>query len=115
MADTILDAISRHVTEGPIVHIDGWRGYSWLANSPEYSHFTVNHSIGFVNTENGVHTNGIEGTWAGMKRGMAPRNRTKRQLLPHRMKYIWRKKHGHALWAGSIYALSEVGYPEENQ
>ena len=110
-SDTIRDVISRHVAMGSIIHTDCWRGYSWLQDSSDYSHFTVNHSVEFVDSATGVHTNGIEGSWAGMKRGIAPRNRTKMMLEKHLLEYIWRKKHRNNLWSAFIYALSIVGYP----
>ncbi len=60
-AATLLDAISRHVKEGSIIYSDLWRGYSSINTELGYEHFTVNHSLYFVDPETGVHTNTIEG------------------------------------------------------
>jgi transposase-like protein len=50
--------ITRYVRPGSIIHTDCWRGYLNLSNLG-YTHYTVNHSIGF--NINGIHTNTIEG------------------------------------------------------
>ena len=48
------------------MHSDCWKSYSCL-EAEEYSHFTVNHSKEFVNTETGAHTQTIESTWHALK------------------------------------------------
>ena len=49
--------------------IDLWRSYNCVAGIPPgYQHFTVNHSIQFVDFNNQtLHTNTIEGTLAHVK------------------------------------------------
>lgn len=52
--------VSRFVRPGSIIRTDCWRGYNNLVNlGLNYTHETVNHSIGF--NINGIHTNTIEG------------------------------------------------------
>jgi hypothetical protein len=80
---TLEDVISRHVYPGSVVHSDLWRGYSQLAVNFDYTHRTVNHSRHFVDPTSLVHTNTIEGTWAGIKICVPKRNRTKELIGEH--------------------------------
>ena len=48
-----------------------WKGYTGL--DQYYIHKTVNHSIEFVNSKNGVHINTIEGNWCPLKQAVPKR------------------------------------------
>jgi hypothetical protein len=107
---TLEDVISRHVYAGSIVHTDLWRGYSQLAKNFDYMHLTVNHSRHFVDPTTQVHTNTIEGTWAGIKLGIPRRNRTKDEIDEHLFEFIWRRTNELDLWSAFMCALKEVAY-----
>jgi transposase-like protein len=105
---TLLQVISNHVAAGSIIHTDLWGGYNCLERNLDVSHFTVNHSEGFVNKINGTHTNTIEGTWNGLKLKITPRNRTKELMTPNLMEFIWRRIHSADLWNSFLEALKLV-------
>lgn len=78
-AESLLGFIASTVTNGTTVHTDQWRAYN---NLPQlgYPHRTVNHSREFVSPQ-GVHTQGIEGTWGVMKAWLRRRSATQRVTL----------------------------------
>jgi hypothetical protein len=78
------------------------------SETPIYSHLTVNHSENFRDPATGAHTNTIEGTWAGLKRAIKPRNRSKDNPEEHLMEFIWRRKHENNLWDAFINAIGEI-------
>jgi transposase-like protein len=69
---TLIPIIETHVARFSTVHTDEWLGYSALANLlNRYSHARVNHDAGqYVCRRTGATTNGIEGFWAQLKRGI---------------------------------------------
>ena len=73
-AETLISIIKRYVREGSIIITDCFSSYNNLHQY--YDHFQVNHSIEFVDSETGAHTNTIEGTWNAIKYRISPRNRT---------------------------------------
>jgi transposase-like protein len=108
-ANTLLTLISAHVHPGSIIYTDCWRGYAGLEDGLPYTHFTVNHSQTFVDADSGVHTNTIEGTWAGVKMRIAPRNRNS-NIQNHLFEFIWRRKYESSLWQRLLHALKETLY-----
>lgn len=64
----ILKAIIYNLVKpGSTVITDGWKGYKGI--SKEYEHKVVEHSTGEY-VKDGFHTNGIEGFWSHLKRGI---------------------------------------------
>ena len=110
-AGTLLEVISRQVLPGSIVHTDLWRGYSYLSAELSVLHKTVNHSLHFV-SDNGVHTNTIEGTWNGIKFMVPPRNRTNADIGEYLFEFIWRRQNYDDLWGGLIRAFQDVLFDE---
>lgn len=107
---TIVDILSDHVLEGSIVHTDLWKGYVGIDQDIGVTHRTVNHSKEFVNSATGVHTNSIEGKWAGLKRRIVLRGRVESTLPNYLFEQIWRSKHKNDLWNGFISSLREISY-----
>lgn len=107
---TICDVLSKHIAEGSILYSDCWKGYVDVEEALDIPHFTVNHSKGFKNQENGVHTNSIEAKWGLLKRRITLRGRVKDNLPGYLMEQIWRNKHKEAIWRGFIEALAEMHY-----
>ncbi|HSQ94764.1 MAG TPA: IS1595 family transposase [Croceibacterium sp.] len=69
---TLLPIITKHVERFSIIHTDTWLGYSSLCDKlNRYAHYRVNHDAGeYVSRKTGATTNGIEGFWAQLKRGI---------------------------------------------
>ena len=70
----LLDVIETVTKENSVVMTDDFTGYNILnhkkTNPNHYTHITVNHSVGQYSAGNGIHTNGIEGFWAIVKRSV---------------------------------------------
>ncbi|NDW11215.1 IS1595 family transposase [Dysgonomonas sp. 520] len=56
------------IKPGSTVVTDGWKGYLGISNM--YDHQIVKHSKGSYKNKEGYHTNGIEGFWSHLKRGL---------------------------------------------
>ena len=69
---------------------DLWKSYDCLQNEG-YQHLTVNHSLNFVDPDTGVHMQGTENTWWGVKRSM-PRTGTSKDLFDsYLQEWLWRQ------------------------
>ena len=70
----LLNVIETVAKENSVVMTDDFTGYNILnhkkTNPNHYTHITVNHSVGQYSAGNGIHTNGIEGFWAIVKRSV---------------------------------------------
>jgi transposase-like protein len=108
-AETLLQAITTHVKSGSIIYTDLWKGYSQLA-ALGFTHCTVNHSLYYKDPITNVHTNGIEGTWNGIKLTIAPRGRIAESMDERLLEFVWRRKYNACLWAGFISALRTIKY-----
>jgi len=65
-ADTLLCVIRAWIEPGTTLISDCWAAYQDIG-SHGYTRHTINHSISFVNTDTGDHTNTIECTWRHVK------------------------------------------------
>jgi hypothetical protein len=61
-----MDIIRDWIEPGTTVISDCWGSYRSLG-SQGYMHCTINHSIHFVDTDTGAHSNTIESTWHQVK------------------------------------------------
>ena len=66
-AATLLPIIHKYILPGTKIMSDCWKSYDRLSEEG-YIHGTVNHSVEFVNSETGDHTQTIESTWRAVKR-----------------------------------------------
>jgi hypothetical protein len=73
-AETRIGIIKQWILPGTTIISDCWAAYSSLREEG-YTHFTVNHSIEFVNDTNWAHTNTIESTRKHVKVLLSPYNR----------------------------------------
>ena len=107
-SETIVDVLSRHILPGSILHTDCWRGYCGVDVELNIEHRNVNHSVGFVDRETGVHTNTIEAKWASFKRRITLRWNVADMLPDYLFEQIWRQRNRDQLWAGLLSALKEI-------
>jgi transposase-like protein len=66
-AATLLDILQKWVLPNTIIISDCWKAYQGIPDKTLFYHFTVNHSINFVDPETGAHTNSIERTWRDVR------------------------------------------------
>lgn len=109
-AETLGNIIRAHVAPGSVVHTDGWRGYSGIETTLGLEHRVVNHSVGFVDGETGVHTNFVEGTNFAIKRKVPIRCRVQGEIGGHLTEFIWRRFNEGNLWVAFISALRDIHY-----
>ena len=118
-AQTLMPLIYKYIKPGSIIHSDCWRAYNGIEGEvppefesvcpidPEYTHKTVNHSIGYK-ADNGTHTNTIEGTWLGLKINVPYRARTKDFVDGYTIEFVWRRQWENRVWEGLMEALRKV-------
>jgi ISXO2-like transposase domain len=88
-AETLLPILHNHIEVGTIICSDLWAGYRRLT-ALGYEHFTVNHSVEFVNSATGANTQTIECLWSKLKRFLG--SGTKEELLQsHLDEFLWRR------------------------
>jgi transposase-like protein len=102
--ETLRHIIKKHIRAGSIVHTDHWKGYSCVSELG-FRHRKVNHSKNRIERGTGVHTNNIEGLWAGIKLNISSRNRNKEIIKKYLLEFIYRRKHSDNLWNAFLEAL----------
>ena len=112
-AETLIRKIKTYVKPGSIIITDCFKSYATLHNF--YTHLTVNHSIEYVDSVSGAHTNTIEGTWGAIKYRISPRNRTASVSEDGNIsmdgineflgEFQWRRKNHSDLWNGFMDSL----------
>ena len=114
-AATLLPIIRDHVQSGSIIHSDRWASYSRVSSIPGVAaHHTVNHSIEFVNSTTGVHTQNVESYWNRAKTKFKRMKGVHHHQLPsYSDEFMWRERKGcsHREAVGGI--IDEIGaqYP----
>jgi IS1 family transposase len=109
-ADTLRQVIYRHVRFGTRILTDCWRAYDWLDEDENFIHESVNHSVHFKVPNTDIHTNSIEGTWAGLKASIPKRSRTSEEVDSHLLCYIWRRQNKERLWTAFLDALANTHF-----
>ncbi|KAG0421704.1 hypothetical protein DMUE_6270, partial [Dictyocoela muelleri] len=77
-SENISNILNDNIAPNSIIYTDMWRGYNNI--NINFRHLTVNHSEGFINRENNVHTNTIEGTWFAIKNFISKDNYSNKNL-----------------------------------
>ena len=110
--NTLIPLIKKFIAKGSIIISDEWPAYNTISQleGHDYKHETVNHSKFYVDPDTGACTNGIEGTWAGVKRMVPIRKRNKKQLQNCLFEFIWRRNNEGNLWNAIMRALAETKY-----
>ena len=88
-AETLIGLIKR-ILPGTTIISDCWAAYNSLRDEG-YTHFTVNHSITFVDKATGAHTDTIESTWKHVKAILSLYNR-KADYVFFLAEYMFRQK-----------------------
>ena len=78
--ETITACLEGNILIGSKLYSDGYPSYPAVAANLFLNHEIVNHNRGFV-TEDGVHTNNIEGFWAHLKSMMRKEHGVKRENI----------------------------------
>ena len=65
-SETLKTAINEWIVPGTTLYTDCWKGYKNL-DKEGFAHWTVNHSLYFVDPDTGIHTNTIESMWRHAK------------------------------------------------
>ena len=95
-AATLLPIVQAHTLPGTIVHSDEWAAYRRVASLPNVAHHdTVNHSVEFVNSTTGTHTQIIESYWNKTKIKFKWMKGCNASMLPSYLdKFMWRERFG---------------------
>ena len=92
-AATLLPIIEDHTHNGTIKWSGSWAAYSNIQQLPTVqNHDTVNHSLDFVDSQTGVHTNHIESYWNRVKIKLKKCHRT--MLGSYLDEFLWRERYG---------------------
>ncbi|KAM6997210.1 DNA mismatch repair protein Mlh1 [Tautogolabrus adspersus] len=87
----LVPLIVHHVRTGSTILSDEWRAYRQALPAFGYRHYTVNHSVAYVNAVTGCHTQHIERAWRSYKEtiGRLRGNRTEDLLRDHLVVIEW--------------------------
>ena len=92
-AATLLPIIANSVIPGSNVPSDLGRTYNGVG-AIGFQHFTVNHSLNFVDPNTGSHTHNVERSWKSAKELNKRHNGTHRSMLDsYFCEYMWRQRH----------------------
>ena len=94
-AATLLPIINNHVTPGTIIHSDEWPAYNRFGClSNVSSHSTVNHSVTFVDTAAGTHTQHVKSYWNHYKTRLKwMKGCIGHQIPSYLSEFMWRERH----------------------
>ena len=95
-AATLLPIIQAHLQPGTTVHSDQWAAYQQVQSLPNVAmHDTVNHSVEFVNSTTGTHTQTVESYWNRTKRRFKAMKGCHATMLPSYLdEFLWRERRG---------------------
>ena len=87
----LVPLLAHHVKVGSTIVSDEWRAYRNALPQLGYTHFTVNHSVSYVDAVTGAHTQHIERAWRTVKETVwrLRGNRTEALLIDHLRVIEW--------------------------
>ena len=86
--ETLIPIIKDKIKPGTTILSDCWKSYDCL--DKDFLHLTVNHSLNFVDSGTGCHTQNIESMWWQIKRSLLDTFTRHEQLYLHLSEYLWR-------------------------
>lgn len=89
-AETLLQVIKEWILPGTTVISDCWKAYNCLA-SEGFVHFTVNHSVNFVDPDSGAHTQNIERAWREVRSSVPRYGRSEAHYLGYLCEFLWKR------------------------
>lgn len=109
-AETLMRIIRARIRPGTTVMSDCWRAYAGVGND-DFTHFTVNHSLNFVDPDTGAHTQNIERAWVEVRKNLPRFGRKSAHYegyladVRFRMAYPDHRDRIHAFWkmAAELY------------
>lgn len=107
-ADTLLEIIGRRVHPDSAILSDCWAAYNLISSRLNIDHMRVNHSVSFVDSATGAHTNTIEGTWRGLKFAIPNRSRAEDRIDGHLFELMWRRRSEGHVWESLLECLRDV-------
>ena len=87
--NTLLPILKKKIKPGTTIISDCWKSYDCLSQE-DFEHLTINHSVNFVDTQSGCHTQNIENLWWQVKRQLPDTYTRHNQLYLHLAEYLWR-------------------------
>ena len=106
---TLHNCILEYVEIGSIIMSDEWAAYGDLEQYG-YEHYTVNHSLNFVDPITGATTNHVESGWQKLKISHVKRYGTARSMLSsYLFEWLWRQRFGRE-FGTLIQHITEVYY-----
>lgn len=101
----LIPLIAHHAKRGSIIISDEWRAYRHALPQLGYKHYTVNHSVAFVDAQTGAHTQHIERAWRTYKENVwrLRGNRTEELLVDHLAVIEWQE------WLAKDYHSGPLG------
>jgi transposase-like protein len=95
-ARTLLRIIYKHCRPGTIIHSDLWKAYKAIPKlDKNFVHYSVNHSLYFVEPGTKIHTNGIESLWRKAKAKLRKQNGIRRGLVEAYVNvFLWKHNAG---------------------
>ena len=105
---SLLYTIQRICLPGTIIYSDKWAAYRDITGLG-FQYYTVNHSLNFVNPDNGVHTQHIESYWNKNKIYIKKMKGAKKEDLNSYLdEYMWRERFRNNEFYKILECLTEV-------
>ena len=107
---TLWPIIQKYIRPGSRIISDMWKAYEGLQGYNAYDHATVNHSVTYVDSETGVHTNLIESLWGTLKRWIPVTCYNMEDLPDYFAEETWRWMHKGRVWDALMEMIAQVKY-----
>ena len=106
----LVSVIKKYVKEGSLIWTDEFKSYNCLSQHG-YVHETVNHSVNYVDTVTGAHTQAIERAWLDGKSWFRHSRGNRKLLQSHLDETSWRNLRNTEKNEGTLFKtfLADIG------